>query len=595
MLPERFGGFELVERMGHGGSGEVFLARRGSEQVVLKRLLPHLRGDRALGERFLKEAAVNARLVHPNVSRVLELGEVNGVFFFTQAFIAGRDLSKVGPVSLERAVRIVADAARGLHAAHSATEASGRLLGLVHGDVAPRNLLVGDDGVTRLLDFGLATLRSDEGSLGGTYEYMSPEQALDGVTNARSDQFSLGIVFWELLTGARLFAGDTDTLTLDQVVECRVRPAGEVNPRVPNELEHLVHRMLRKAPEERFADCSEVARALEEWLLAHPGATVAPPPPRQAAQRVRPSPPRPSPEPSIVVVPSERVLLRQLSLLDEPFTIEALEAALVLPPGSPPALDVAQSFADRGLLTHTDAGLRLTPRLEAFDRATRSLLATADEDGRRAALSRQLQAVLDLTGLEPTSIDALQPLWDEPMIDAHHAKELAALGPLSGWRLGELALLLPPERRARALDDALFAFAHVTATPIGPGNDDGPFCDIAHALSTQQARRALELVHAMQRAGWHDEARTAEAALVARLDLEGIESPALAPDDEAYRIAARERYRAQRPSTLEAWSQWARVRLETSAWSCSLEPFAWHLRRLEAGWALEVARQLFVR
>lgn len=592
MLPERFGRFELVERMGHGGSGEVFLARAGNERVVLKRLLPHLRDDRALGERFLREAGVNARLVHPNVSRVLELGEVNGVFFFTQAFIEGRDCSKLGEVSVPLAARIVADAARGLDAAHQATDASGRALGLVHGDVSPKNLLVGADGVTRLIDFGLATLRSDEGSLGGTYEYMAPEQALDGVTDALGDQFSLGVVFWELLTGARLFAGDTDTLTLDQVVECRVTSARAVNPRVPAELDAVVLRMLQKVPAERFARCLEVATALDEWAARQPAVTR---PPTRAPVST-PAPPRATPRPApVVVTPEERGLLRQLSLLDDPFTLELLEERLVLPESSPPALDVAQSFADRGLLTATDGRLSLTPRLEAFDEATRELLDATDDDGRGAALGHQLRAVLALTGLEPLPLEALPPLWDGAMIEAARRAELAAPDPLSGWRLGELALLLPAEARGTVLDDALAAFARTTATPVGPGNDDGPFCDFAHALSPAQAATALDLVRAMQRAGWQDEARTAEAALVARLDLEGVEAPPLAPEDEAYRVAARARFRAQRPSTLAEWSAWARAMLADRAWSCELLPFTHQLHALEQPWAVAVARAVWVR
>jgi serine/threonine protein kinase len=113
---------------------------------------------------------------------------------------------------LAQAVRVIADAAAALDAAHSASDSAGRPLGVVHGDVTPRNLIVGADGSTRLIDFGLSKLKEhrDEDSLGGTYEYMAPEQALEGLTDSRTDQFSLGVVFWELLTGRRLF-GATPT------------------------------------------------------------------------------------------------------------------------------------------------------------------------------------------------------------------------------------------------------------------------------------------------------------------------------------------------------------------------------------------------
>lgn len=190
------GRFELVRRLGRGGMGEVFLARDGERQVVLKRLLPHLAQDRRLGEAFLREAGVAARLSHPNIVRVLELGEAQGAFFFTMEFVDGADARALGPLPVALAVQLVADAARALEAAHSATDAAGRPLGVVHGDVSPKNLLVSTAGVTRLIDFGLAKVRAtrDEDSLGGTFEYLAPEQALEGAISERSDQFSLGVV-----------------------------------------------------------------------------------------------------------------------------------------------------------------------------------------------------------------------------------------------------------------------------------------------------------------------------------------------------------------------------------------------------------------
>lgn len=407
MAGERFGRFELLERLGHGERTEVFLARDTSSnaRVVLKRLLPHLRGDRALGERFLSEVGIGARLVHPNLSRVLELGELGGVFFFTQEFIEGRDVSKLGPVSIPVAARVVADAAAGLEAAHDARERDGRRLGVAHGDVAPRNLVLGTDGRTRVIDFGLATLRErDEGSLGGTYEYMSPEQALDGVTNAASDQFSLGVVFWELLTGRRLFAGDTDTLTLDQVLECRVASPRESNPRVPPVLEAVVMRMLAKDPRERFASCGEIATRLEGFLREQPPA----PPPARRQPVVEPVHQSAATAQVTSVSAGDRAVLGQLELLEPPLTIEAIEAALVLPIGSPPALDVAQALADRGLLTFEGSGLALTPDLAPFHRAIHSLLA-ATEAGRPEALASVLRALLQVTGLSPAPATDLAP------------------------------------------------------------------------------------------------------------------------------------------------------------------------------------------
>ena len=373
-MAERLGRYELVKRLGRGGMGEVFLARvpgDPSPPVVLKRLLPHLAGDREFARLFLNEAGVAARLVHPNVARVLELGEASGAFFFTMEFVDGSDLSALGTLPLELAVRVVADAGRALHAGHTAKDTSGRSLGIMHADVSPKNLLVGLDGVTRLIDFGMARLARDEGSMGGTYEYMAPEQALEGVTDAKTDQFSLGIVLWEQLTGRRLFGGDSDVLTLDQVVDCRVTRARLVNPRVPEALDAVVMRMLQKEPSHRFGDCAEVVTVLERWLTdARAGdvkQTLSEWMTRRSAPKRR-AEVEPVTEPTVVAVGppapltrNEAEALRQLSTMAEPFTLEAIEAGVTLEPGAPPVLDVAQALVERGLLVREgDDGFRLS-------------------------------------------------------------------------------------------------------------------------------------------------------------------------------------------------------------------------------------------
>lgn len=364
----RLGRYELLERLGRGGMGEVFLARaEGAPPVVLKRLLPHLTAERAVREAFLREAGVAARLAHPNIARVLELGEADGAFFFTMELVEGKDVRSLGGLALPLAVRIIADGAAALDAAHHATDASGRALGIVHGDVTPTNLLVAGDGVTKLIDFGLAKVRAtrDDDSLGGTFEYLAPEQALEGVTTERTDQFSLGVVAWELLTGRRLFAGDTDTLTLDQVLACRVTRAQLVNPSVPSAVDQVVMRMLARDPAERFSRCGEIAEALERWLVETRATGVrgelgrlvrgrrkrTAAPPAHVANASEPAPMAKSP-----LTPFEAEALRQLAALPAPISLETIEQALQLGPGAPPVLDVAQALVERGLLRRSDDG-----------------------------------------------------------------------------------------------------------------------------------------------------------------------------------------------------------------------------------------------
>jgi serine/threonine protein kinase len=268
-------------------------------------------------------------------------------------------------------VRIVADAGRALDAFHTAKDESDRSHGIEHADVSPKNQLVGLDGVTRLIDFGMARLARDEGSMGGTYEYMAPEQAVDGITDAKTDQFSLGIVLWELRTGQRLFGGDSDVLTLDQVVEGRVTPARLVNPHVPETLDAAVTRMLEKEPARRFSDCGEVVTVLERWLTDTRAGDVtqalsewmtrrSAPKQRAVAEPVT-EPGTPIVSPAAPLSGHEEEALRQLSTMAEPFTLEAIEAGVTLGAGAPPVLDVAQALVERGLLVRDgDDGFRLS-------------------------------------------------------------------------------------------------------------------------------------------------------------------------------------------------------------------------------------------
>jgi serine/threonine-protein kinase len=375
-MSERFGRYELLRRLGQGGMGEVFLARLISELpapprlVVVKRTLPHLAGDPLLTTRFLHEAKAAAHVHHPNVAQVFELGAEAGRLFLVMEYVPGVALTALaqGP-RLEPALgaRLLADAAHGLHAAHVTAERSGRPLELAHGDVSPGNLLVDTDGILRIIDFGLATMRATraEGSHGGTYEYQAPEQALEGVVDARTDQFSLGVVAFELLSGQRLFAGGSDVSTLEQVVACRVPPLALAWPGAPARVAQLVDRMLSRAPQRRWPSCAEVAEGFE--LAARAGGPPAAL--REAlAQRVRallptqvveptpgapPRPPLATPLSARAPTSEERTALAQLATLSPPLTVEQMERALAAG-GLPAPLDVLQGLTELGALRRLD-------------------------------------------------------------------------------------------------------------------------------------------------------------------------------------------------------------------------------------------------
>ncbi len=253
-----FGRYELLKKIATGGMGEVFLARLGADTVVVKRLLPHLASNEASKALFLQEARLASQVRHPNLVKVLELGQAEGQWFMAMEYVRGLSLHEVmsrGPMAIDEAMRVVADVAGALAAVHSARDAKGRLLEAAHRDVTPRNVILGPAKVVKLIDFGVSGARGQ----GGTLEYAAPEGAVD----ARSDQFSLGVILWELLSGRGLFHGDSDAQTIDLI------EAGVIAPLpvgVGPELTDVVLRMLAKEAASRFSSCDEVRLHLLELL-----------------------------------------------------------------------------------------------------------------------------------------------------------------------------------------------------------------------------------------------------------------------------------------------------------------------------------------
>ncbi len=279
-----FGRYELIRKIAAGGMGQVLLARKGAEGfeklVVIKRILPHLVEDEEFFTMFIDEAKITMRLDHPNIARINEFGVEQNVHYIEMEYVAGEDLKRLEkvatatqtPVPLGVILRVIADAAAGLHFAHTAKDSKGVALGLVHRDVSPQNVLIGFDGSVKLIDFGVAKAmgraqHTATGILKGKFPYMSPEQA-DGLElDPRSDVFSLGIVLWEQLTGKRLFKGDNDLAT-QRLVKAAVVPApSTVDPSITPELDAIVLKALAKDVKDRYADAGEFRMALEEYAL----------------------------------------------------------------------------------------------------------------------------------------------------------------------------------------------------------------------------------------------------------------------------------------------------------------------------------------
>ena len=279
-----FGKYELLRKIASGGMGQVFLAREhgtGFERlVVLKLILPHLAEDDEFLSMFLDEAGLVARLTHPNLITILDLTEIEGRHCLAMEYVQGDDVRRLDKTSRAQGktlpvgliLRIIADAAAGLHYAHQARDAQGKPLRLVHRDVSPQNILVGFDGGVKVIDFGVAKAATSSqntatGVLKGKYPYMSPEQASGLAIDARSDLFALGVVMWELLTGKRLFKGESDMMTLRLVKDCQVPRPSQLNPRLPPGLDEVVLKALAPSPDQRYPDCGAFRLALEDYAL----------------------------------------------------------------------------------------------------------------------------------------------------------------------------------------------------------------------------------------------------------------------------------------------------------------------------------------
>ena len=280
-----FGRYELLKRIAAGGMGEVYLAKQagleGFEKLlVVKVLLPNLAEDREFTEMFLDEARIAARLDHPNIGQIYDMGEVNGSYYIAMEYIRGDDVVRLWkqarhqkrriPAAL--AVRIAADAAAGLDYAHKAVGADNEPLRLIHRDVSPQNILVTFDGGVKLIDFGVAKAagrvsHTSAGTIKGKYAYMSPEQINGGDIDHRSDIFALGVVLFEMLTARRLFKRENEVQTIQAVSECDVPKPSEVEPGIDPMLEGILLKALAKDRDDRFEDAQAFRMALEEWML----------------------------------------------------------------------------------------------------------------------------------------------------------------------------------------------------------------------------------------------------------------------------------------------------------------------------------------
>ena len=283
----RFGNYEILYELKSGGMGAVLLGRRRGpgtfEQLVaIKTIRPEYAQAAHVRAMFLDEAAILARLNHPGIATVHDFGEDGGALYMVMEYVAGialRDVSGVPPII---AARAIAEAARGLHAAHEARDSQGQPLGLVHRDISPDNLMLGYDGHVKVIDFGIALVKNRQapvtefGAVKGKPPYMSPEQVKNDAMDRRSDVFSLGVVTWELLTGQSLFEGDS-IYAIAYAVENQdiVPPSRVLGSPLPSGLDAVVMSALARDPEQRTPTAAAFAEALDGVVQASGGESLA--------------------------------------------------------------------------------------------------------------------------------------------------------------------------------------------------------------------------------------------------------------------------------------------------------------------------------
>jgi len=286
------GRYELLLPIAQGGMATVWAARqkgsRGFQKTVaIKTMLPALSDDPQFEQMFLDEASLASRIHHPNVAEILDVGEQDDVIYIVMEWVDGEALSvltktaKKNTVTFPQriALRIVRQACGGLHAAHELRDENDQLIELVHRDVSPQNILVSYDGIVKMVDFGVAKAlgraggETTAGQLKGKVPYMSPEQALGKKIDRRTDVFAMGIVLYRLTTGLHPFLGETDIVTMKNIISRPVLPPRMKSPSFPAELERVLLTCLKKDPNERYQTMLELDAAIER-VLALAGASV---------------------------------------------------------------------------------------------------------------------------------------------------------------------------------------------------------------------------------------------------------------------------------------------------------------------------------
>jgi serine/threonine-protein kinase len=285
-MPDSDQKYRILEKLDSGGMAEIYRGEAESlqgfkKQVAIKRILPHLTKNQKFVAMFLDEARLSLYLNHANIVHVFDIGRSGSTYFIVMEYVDGLNLRALSEsikrqnkrLDLARSLYIMMEVCKGLGYAHDMTGPDDKPLGIVHRDVSPPNILLSKMGEIKLVDFGLAKAASqleqtDPGVVKGKFSYLSPEAASGLEVDYRTDIFACGILLFEMLTGRRLFYGETDYQTVELVRQARVPSLPALNPEVPPELDGIVQRALARDPEQRFQHAYEMQDSLAQFLFS---------------------------------------------------------------------------------------------------------------------------------------------------------------------------------------------------------------------------------------------------------------------------------------------------------------------------------------
>ncbi len=282
--PVRFGKYLLMDKLATGGMAQLYKGKmegvEGFEKLVaIKQILPHLAEEKELVTSFIDEAKLAAMLHHQNIVQIYDFGNMEGTYYIAMEYLQGKDLrmiisrakEKNKPLRFELILFIMSHICSGLDYAHKMKDLQGRPLNIIHRDISPQNVIITYEGEVKILDFGIAkaatqSTMTQTGMIKGKVAYMSPEQAGGKTIDYRSDIFSTGILFYELITGRRMFAGDTLQI-LSKVRDVAFDHAEEIMNNLPLGIYKILNLALAKEPDLRYQSCGEMLADIEAFMF----------------------------------------------------------------------------------------------------------------------------------------------------------------------------------------------------------------------------------------------------------------------------------------------------------------------------------------